>query len=141
MNFCAKNYNRIWKWDFHQFWREKSNIWNIGRSPNVGKNVCKTIAFGWPAKTQIFTFAGKPNETFSLTFWPFFDRKKIFWKIMLFGRFYTNVNLLLAKNFILAQVSSHKHQMRWTCQAPKVKAIFRPFWGKTQLSMFMQSHY
>ena len=141
MNFRAIIYNIIQKWDFHQFWRENSNIWNIRRSPNVSKNVCKTIAFGWPAKTQIFTFAGKPNETISLTFWPFFDRKKYFEKLRFSADFKPLWNYFWQKT--LFWLRSVVINIKWDepVRPPKERPFFRPFWGKTQLSVFMQSHY
>ena len=93
---------------------EMSSIWHENRrSPNVTKNVCKTIAFGWPAKTQIFTFAGKPNETISLTFWPFFDRIFFFEKwdfLIYFTPLWYNVGNEI-KSFLTSSKSGQNYKM------------------------------
>ena len=95
---------RIAKKSLWKMVSEMSSIWHENRrSPNVTKNVCKTIAFGWPAKTQIFTFAGKPNETISLTFWPFLTNF-FFRKMRLFDWLYTTLVQCRKRNKKLSNI-------------------------------------
>ena len=57
--------------------------------------------------------------------WKFKACKRLFW--LIFNHCETTFGKKLFRDKLLAQVSSHKHQMRWTCQTPK--PYFRPLFG------------